>query len=131
MSLEASDPPPPPGGPRRGPGPRPGWRREDPAAGISRRNLRTDGATTEARCSRASSTRIASIPASSRSDDRDALVGTLDRIAVSFAAILDDAAGLDAYLDHPLHKAVYDEHLGEMIAERAAAQLPIAEGSFR
>ncbi len=47
------------------------------------------------------------------------------------AAILDDAAGLDAYLDHPLHKAVYDEHLGEMIAERAAAQLPIAEGSFR
>lgn len=45
-------------------------------------------------------------------------------------AIVDDAAGLDAYLDHPLHKAVYEKYLGRMIAERAAAQLPIAEGSF-
>lgn len=46
------------------------------------------------------------------------------------AAILDDAAGLEAYLDHPSHKAVYDEFLGWMIAERSAAQLPIAGGSF-
>jgi hypothetical protein len=46
------------------------------------------------------------------------------------AAILDDAAGLDAYLDHPLHVAVYNEHLGAMIAERAAVQLPLSEGSF-
>lgn len=46
------------------------------------------------------------------------------------AAILDDAAGLDAYLDHPLHVAVYNDHLGSMIAERAAVQLPLAEGSF-
>ncbi len=46
------------------------------------------------------------------------------------AAIVDDAAGLDTYLDHPLHLAVYERHLGRMIAERAAAQLPIAEGSF-
>lgn len=46
-------------------------------------------------------------------------------------AIVDDAAGLDAYLDHPAHKAVYEKFLGRMIAERSAAQLPIAEGSFR
>ena len=46
------------------------------------------------------------------------------------AALLDDAAGLDAYLDHPLHVAVYKDHLGDIIAERAAVQLPISEGSF-
>ena len=45
-------------------------------------------------------------------------------------AIVDDAAGLDAYLDHPAHKAVYEKFLGWMIAERAAVQLPISEGSF-
>ena len=47
------------------------------------------------------------------------------------AAIVDDAAGLDTYLDHPDHKAVYEKYLGWMLAERAAVQLPIAEGSFR
>jgi hypothetical protein len=47
------------------------------------------------------------------------------------AAIVDDAAGLDAYLDHPAHKAVYEKHLGWMIAERSAVQLPVAEGGFR
>ncbi len=46
------------------------------------------------------------------------------------AAIVENGAGLDAYLDHPAHKAVYDEHLGRMIAERSAVQLPIANGSF-
>ncbi|MET4639275.1 Dabb family protein [Mycetocola sp. 2940] len=46
------------------------------------------------------------------------------------AAIVDDAAGLDAYLDHPKHKAVYEKFLGRMMAERAAAQLPISQGSF-
>jgi hypothetical protein len=46
------------------------------------------------------------------------------------AAIVDDDAGLDAYLDHPAHKAVYEKHLGWMIAERTAVQLPIAEGAF-
>lgn len=46
------------------------------------------------------------------------------------AALVDDAAGLDAYLDHPSHKAVYEEFLGWMIAERSAVQLPLAEGSF-
>jgi hypothetical protein len=47
------------------------------------------------------------------------------------AAIVDDAAGLDAYLDHPAHKAVYEKHLGWMIAERSAVQLPVAEGGFK
>lgn len=47
------------------------------------------------------------------------------------AAIVDDAAGLDAYLDHPEHLAVYEKFIGRMMAERAAAQLPISEGSFR
>jgi hypothetical protein len=46
------------------------------------------------------------------------------------AAIVDDAAGLDAYLDHPLHKAVYEKFIGRMMAARAAAQLPISDGSF-
>ncbi len=41
------------------------------------------------------------------------------------AAIVDDAAGLDAYLDSEAHQAVYDELLGRMIAERAAVQLPV------
>lgn len=46
------------------------------------------------------------------------------------AAILDDPAGLDAYLDHPLHIEVYERLLGRMIEQRAAAQLPLAEGAF-
>ena len=46
------------------------------------------------------------------------------------AAIVDDAAGLDAYLDHPAHKAVYENFIGWMLAERSAVQLPITEGSF-
>jgi hypothetical protein len=46
------------------------------------------------------------------------------------AAIVDDAAGLDTYLDHPAHKAVYENFIGWMLAERSAAQLPISEGSF-
>jgi len=47
------------------------------------------------------------------------------------AAIVADAAALEAYLDHPAHKAVYDSHLGRMIAERTAVQLPIEEGHLR
>lgn len=47
------------------------------------------------------------------------------------AAIVDDAAGLDTYLDHPAHKAVYENFIGWMLAERSAVQLPITEGSFR
>jgi len=47
------------------------------------------------------------------------------------AAMVEDAAGLDAYLDHASHKAVYDRLLGRMIAERSAVQLPVEEGAFR
>lgn len=46
------------------------------------------------------------------------------------AAIVDDAEALAAYLESPLHKAVYDKHLGGMIAERSAVQLPLTEGTF-
>ena len=46
-------------------------------------------------------------------------------------AILDDKEGLDTYLDHPEHVAVYEKYIGWMLAERAAAQLPISEGSFK
>lgn len=47
------------------------------------------------------------------------------------AAIVADAEALDAYLDHPAHKAVYDSHLGRMIDQRVAVQLPLTEGSLR
>lgn len=46
------------------------------------------------------------------------------------AAVVDDAAGLDAYLDHPLHVAVAEQYLSRMVAVRGAVQLPIAEGGF-
>ena len=46
------------------------------------------------------------------------------------AAIVDDEEALAAYLDHPAHKAVYEAHLGWMIAERHAAQLPLSEGTL-
>lgn len=39
------------------------------------------------------------------------------------AAIVDDADGLAAYLDSDAHRAVYDELLGRMLADRSAAQL--------
>lgn len=47
------------------------------------------------------------------------------------AAIVDDASALDEYLDHPRHKEVYDRHLGRMIAQRVAVQLPVAAGSLQ
>ncbi|WP_349897724.1 Dabb family protein [Parafrigoribacterium soli] len=46
------------------------------------------------------------------------------------AAIVDNEADLETYLDSPLHKAVYDKHLGGMIAERSAAQLPLDAGTL-
>lgn len=46
------------------------------------------------------------------------------------AAILARAEDLDAYLDHPAHQAVYAEHLGEMLAERTAVQLPLNSGAL-
>jgi hypothetical protein len=45
------------------------------------------------------------------------------------AAIVDDEAGLSAYLDSAAHAEVYETHLGRMIAERAAVQLPVGEGA--
>jgi hypothetical protein len=47
------------------------------------------------------------------------------------AAVLDDAEGLDTYLDHPAHLAVYEKYIGRMLSERSAVQLPLSEGSFR
>jgi hypothetical protein len=41
------------------------------------------------------------------------------------AAIVEDEAGLGAYLDSDAHKAVYDRLLGRMIERRQAAQLDI------
>lgn len=41
------------------------------------------------------------------------------------AALVDDAAALEAYLDSDAHKLVYDRLLGRMIATRAAAQLEV------
>lgn len=46
------------------------------------------------------------------------------------AALVEDEAALTAYLDSPAHLAVYEQHLGRMIAQRSAAQLPLASGSF-
>ena len=46
------------------------------------------------------------------------------------AALVDDETALETYLDHPAHKAVYEAHLGWMIAERHAAQLPVGTGSL-
>ncbi|WP_434969065.1 Dabb family protein [Microbacterium sp. bgisy207] len=46
------------------------------------------------------------------------------------AAIVDDEAGLHAYLDHPAHARVYAELMGAMLAERAAAQLPLTQGEL-
>ncbi|MEO5920350.1 MAG: Dabb family protein [Pseudolysinimonas sp.] len=45
------------------------------------------------------------------------------------AAIVDDDAGLSAYLDSAAHAAVYETYLGRMIAERAAVQLPVGDGA--
>lgn len=46
------------------------------------------------------------------------------------AAIVDDEAGLHAYLDHPAHAQVYADLMGAMLAERAAVQLPISRGEL-
>lgn len=46
------------------------------------------------------------------------------------AALVEDSAALDAYLDSPAHNEVYERLLGRMLAERSAVQLPVA-GSAR
>ncbi|GHF19691.1 Dabb family protein [Pseudolysinimonas yzui] len=45
------------------------------------------------------------------------------------AAVVDDEAGLSAYLDSAAHAAVYERLLGRMIATRAAVQLPVPDGT--
>lgn len=47
------------------------------------------------------------------------------------AAVVEAAADLDAYLDHPLHKAVYDRFLAGMLLERTAVQLSVDEAVLR
>jgi len=44
-------------------------------------------------------------------------------------AVVDDEAGLAAYLDSPAHAAVYASHLGRMLESRLAAQLPVESGA--
>ncbi len=41
------------------------------------------------------------------------------------AALVDDEAGLSAYLDSPEHGGVYERLLGRMIADRRAVQLDV------
>lgn len=45
------------------------------------------------------------------------------------AAIVDDEAGLAAYLDSAAHTEVYEQYLARMIAERSAVQLPVGDGA--
>lgn len=42
-------------------------------------------------------------------------------------ALVDDEAGLSAYLDSAAHALVYEQHLGRMIATRAAVQLTVPD----
>ncbi|HRN28420.1 MAG TPA: Dabb family protein [Terrimesophilobacter sp.] len=46
------------------------------------------------------------------------------------AAVVDDAEALNAYIDSPEHALVYKNNLGDMVAERSAAQLPLTDGAF-
>lgn len=43
------------------------------------------------------------------------------------AALVEDGAALDAYMDSEAHKAVYAKWLGEMIADRTAVQIAVAD----
>lgn len=40
-------------------------------------------------------------------------------------ALVDDEAGVDAYLDHPAHKAAVETFIGPLIAERTSVQLHV------
>lgn len=40
------------------------------------------------------------------------------------AAVVDDEASVEAYLDHPAHKAAVEQYLAPIIAERSVVQLP-------
>lgn len=45
-------------------------------------------------------------------------------------AIVDDRAGLDAYLDSPQHQQAFADHLGPMTASRSAVQIPFDASVF-
>jgi hypothetical protein len=45
------------------------------------------------------------------------------------AATVEDTRALEAYLDSPVHAAVYERLLGRMIAERVAVQLELDLGA--
>ena len=45
------------------------------------------------------------------------------------AATVEDTRALEAYLDSPVHAAVYERLLGRMIAERVAVQLDLGAGA--
>ena len=42
------------------------------------------------------------------------------------AAVVDDAAGVEAYLNHPAHKEVVERFIAPIVAERTVVQLPYA-----
>jgi hypothetical protein len=44
-------------------------------------------------------------------------------------ALVDDEAGLSAYLDAPAHARVYEEHLTAMVGERQASQIEVPDGT--
>lgn len=41
------------------------------------------------------------------------------------AALVDDAAGLHGYLDHPEHRRVVSEYISQMAADRLAVQIEL------
>lgn len=43
-------------------------------------------------------------------------------------ALVDDEAGLSAYLDAPSHAQVYADHLTAMVADRQASQITVPDG---
>lgn len=45
-------------------------------------------------------------------------------------AIVEDQAGLDAYLDSPAHKQAFSDYLGPMTQSRSAVQLPFDASVF-
>lgn len=45
-------------------------------------------------------------------------------------AVVEDQAGLDAYLDSPQHQKAFADYLGPMTASRSAVQIPFDVAAF-
>ncbi|TKV61084.1 Dabb family protein [Nakamurella flava] len=45
-------------------------------------------------------------------------------------AVVEDQAGLDAYLDSPQHKQAFTDYLGPMTQSRSAVQIPFSADVF-